>query len=68
MKEIKCYICEICGTEYKDMMRAQECEENHHKPESIVKTKYLPYSNNKTGMPVSIDVKMSNGKIITYKR
>lgn len=68
MKETKRYVCEICGTEYKDMMRAKECEENHCMPQSIVNAKHLPYKNNKTGMPVSIDVKMSNGEILTYKR
>ena len=26
LKEVKHYICEICGTEYNDKTRAQHCE------------------------------------------
>lgn len=29
MKEVKHYICEICGIEYHDKQKCQECEKNH---------------------------------------
>lgn len=68
MKEIKHYICEICGTEYKDKLDAQKCERNHCEPNDIEKCRYLSYEYNKKGYPISIDVKMKDGCIVTYKR
>lgn len=68
MKEIKHYICEICGTEYKDKSKAQKCEKNHCEPNSIVECRYLSYEQNNKGYPVSIDVRMMDGQIVTYKR
>lgn len=68
MKEIKHYICEICGTEYKDKLNAQKCEKNHCELDSIEKCRYLSYEYNNKGYPISIDVRMMNGQIVTYKR
>lgn len=39
MKEVKHYICEVCGTEYSDKNKAQECEKNHKKYTEIVGAK-----------------------------
>ena len=41
LKEVKHYICEICGTEYNDKTRAQHCEKGHCKPLEIIKERYL---------------------------
>ena len=68
MKEIKHYICEICGTEYKDKFKAQKCEKNHCEPINIEKCRYLSYEYNNKGYPVSIDVRMKDGQILTYKK
>lgn len=32
MKKVEHYICEICGTEYKDKKTCMECEKGHHTP------------------------------------
>lgn len=68
MKEVKHYICEICGTEYSDKAKCQQCEKTHCQPKEIVKSKYIGYINNQKGYPVSITVKMSDGTEQVYKR
>lgn len=68
MKEVKHYICEICGTEYKEKTRAQKCEKSHCKPLEIVKCRYLSIDNNKKGYPLEITVKMDDGTEQKYKR
>lgn len=68
MKEVKHYICEICGAEYNDESKAQVCEKGHKKPVEIVKAGYVSIDNNKTGYPIRITVKMSDGSEHTYKR
>ena len=45
MKEVKHYICEICGTEYNDKAKAQGCEKGHKKPIEIIKASYISISN-----------------------
>ena len=32
MKEQKLYVCEFCGTQYKEKQSALNCEKNHHTP------------------------------------
>lgn len=68
MKEVKHYICEICGTEYNEKMKAQRCEKNHCKPVEIVKCRYLCIQDNKKGYPLEITVKMADGTEQKYKR
>ncbi len=63
MKEVKYYICEICGTEYNEKKKCMDCEKGHIKPVSIYGARYFH-----NGYPVVINVEMSNGEIITYKR
>lgn len=29
MKELKLFICECCGTQYKDKIEAKKCEDSH---------------------------------------
>lgn len=68
MKEVKHYIREICGTEYKSEDSCKRCEDGHIKPTKIVKQKYVSIGSDKSGYPVWIEVKMSNGEVIRYKR
>lgn len=68
MKKVEHYICEICGTEYKDKKACTECEEGHHKPERIDGATYVSMKNNGSGYPTRVHIKMSNGEIITYRR
>ena len=68
MKEIKHYICEVCGTEYNDKNKCQQCEKSHCRPIEIIKGKYVGIANNQKGYPVSIIVKMSDGTEQVYKR
>lgn len=68
MIEVKHYICEICNTEYKNKYSCQRCEKGHIKPLEIVKQKYVSIGNDASGYPVWIEVEMSNGKVVRYKR
>lgn len=67
MRVQKLYVCEICGTGYKDKKAAEECEARHKKVK-IVDCRYLPYSQNTSGFPIKITVEDGNGKTAVYKR
>ena len=45
MREVRHYICEICGTEYNNKSKAENCEKRHCKPIEIVKCRYLSIDN-----------------------
>ena len=68
MKKVEHYICEICGTEYKDKNVCKNCESGHHKPLEISGSNWVSMNNNGSGYPTKIHIKMSNGETITYKR
>ena len=68
MKEVKHYICEICGTEYKEKNSATICEKGHCCPVKIDNCRYIPIKNYAKGYPIEITVKMSDGSIQKYKR
>ena len=68
MKEVRHYICEICGTQYKDKNTCKDCESGHHKPLEITSSNWVSMKNNGSGYPTQIHIKMSNGETITYKR
>lgn len=68
MKEVKHYICEICGTEYNKKNKAAMCEKGHCKPVEIVKSRYLKFDDNRKGYPLEITVKMADGTEQKYKR
>ena len=68
MKEIKHFICEVCGTEYNGKKKCADCEKGHHKPLEISGANWVSMKNNGSGYPTQIHVKMSNGETITYKR
>ena len=68
MKQVKHYICEICGTEYKDIEKCKRCEQSHRAPKAITKTRYLPISQEAKGYPVAVDIVFEDGTTKTYKR
>ena len=68
MKEIKRYVCEYCGTEYSNKDNAKKCEANHASKAKIVKEFFQPLSVDRTGVPVKLSVKFSNGKTYLFKR
>lgn len=68
MITVQKYRCEFCNTEYKNQVDAQECESNHFAPIQIQKSEYNPYKYDKCGYPKSINIKMTDGKVIKYVR
>lgn len=67
MKNLTLYVCEVCGTQYKDKSECGRCEKGHKAGFTITGARYLPYTQDETGMPVTIDV-TANGKVYRYKR
>ncbi len=68
MKELKLYQCEICGTQYAEKKKCQDCEKSHVKPKSISGTKYNAMNVGGDGLPVKITVTFENGKTAQYRR
>lgn len=68
MKKIERYVCETCGTEYREKRTAESCEKCHKRPVEITDARYLSKAQCGTGYPVAINVKMSDGTYQTYKR
>ena len=44
MKELKMYQCEVCGTQFADKKKAEECEHKHRKVIKMISAKYRPYT------------------------
>lgn len=68
MKEVKHWVCEICGTEYKDKDTAENCEKCHKIPIAITNQRYVSKLQNGAGYPVALEIQMSDGTFQTYKR
>ena len=69
MRKVEHYICEVCGTEDKAL--CETCERLHKQGLTIVRARFLPVTQDKTGMPVTIEVEVKDGKETrraTYKR
>lgn len=67
MKEKTLYTCEVCHTDY-GKTDAEKCETNHKKKLKIVNQRSLPYSQDKSGFPITVEVKDAEGNTATYKR
>lgn len=66
MKALQLYMCEYCGTQYKDKKECEKCESNH---KSAVKIKNMKFhADKKTNYPDRLEVEMSDGKIYWYHR
>lgn len=68
MMIVERYICETCGTEYTDKERCAECEGWHIKPDRIEEMQHVPVNRDAHGYPLSIDVRMEDGKTVRYER
>ena len=68
MKKIDLYQCEICGTQFKNKEDCEKCEKIHEKELRIIKSHYLPFTRDKSGMPTTITLIGPDGKNYTYKR
>lgn len=68
MKEKTLYTCEKCKTDYADRKDAIRCEENHSKKIKIHDMRFLPYSQDKSGFPVTVTLIDQNGNKATYKK
>lgn len=64
MKELKLFICELCGTQYKEKYNAEKCERTHLHVEDINQEKY--HANGE--YPDRIEIQFMDGKKIWYKR
>ena len=68
MKEKILYTCEHCHTDYKNKKEAEECEDNHKKGLRIVNQRFLPYTQDRSGFPIRIEVVDEKGNRVVYKR
>ena len=68
MRTLQLYVCEHCGTQYADKAKARECEAGHRAPEEIVRVQYRAVRDDRTGYPVTVGVRMSDGATVTYRR
>lgn len=68
MQKIELYQCEVCGTQFKSKLECAKCEAGHMKELRIVKSRYLPFTQDRTGMPTTITLFGPDGKDYTYKR
>ena len=68
MREIRHYVCDICGTEYANRGKAETCEKSHKTPKKITYCYYRPISDDKSGYPQRITVEMSDGEKVLYQR
>lgn len=67
MKIFSLFQCEICNTVYKSETECSNCEQCHQLPSQIVVNKFNSYKNG-GNYPNYIEVQMTDGKNIRYKR
>lgn len=68
MKEQKLWVCDFCGTQYKDKSDCVKCEKSHRVPTEIKDTRYIAMKDNLKGYPTQIHVKFDDGTVQVYKR
>ena len=68
MNIITRYVCACCHTMYSDREAALKCELGHKSPVGIEALRYASIANDSTGYPVVVQVKMSDGRSVQYKR
>lgn len=64
MREQKLYMCEYCGTQYKDKTKALSCEKTHKKVSNLKDTRY--HAN--CDLPDRVEVVFEDGTSCWYKR
>lgn len=65
MLEDKRYICEICGTAYRNSHDCNKCEKSHHNPVGIVAIGYHCAADK---YPSTIYIRMNNDENVKYER
>lgn len=69
MKRKELFTCEYCNTDYADIERAQQCEENHKIDIEEYNMVYKPYKLIEDGAPVKLRIKYKGmDKYIEYYR
>lgn len=68
MREKKLYVCEVCKTEYENKIDCQKCEKNHKFGEKIVRGRHLSIKQDAKGYPITIEVVMSDGETVRYRK
>lgn len=68
MREQKLYLCEFCGTQYREKGKALDCEKNHHIPKSMGQPQYHAAKCPEDGYPDRIIIAFDDGKAFWYKR
>lgn len=64
MKEQKLYVCEQCGTQFKDKEKALKCEKGHKMPKLIRDARYHAGCD----YPDRVEVAFADGTRCWYKR
>lgn len=64
MKELKLYLCEHCGTQYKEKEKAKECEKGHRTVKGIKDARYHAGGD----YPDRVEVVFTDGTACWYKR
>lgn len=68
MKTKTLYTCEHCRTDYNSKQKAKNCETTHKTELHIADMRFLPFSVDSKGFPVSITVRDDKGNEVIYKR
>lgn len=64
MKNLKLYLCEICGTIYNDKKKATDCENSHKPWNDIIDYSYKANSKYPETLTIAF---VDNHKIIYYR-
>lgn len=64
MKELKLFMCEYCGEQYRESKNAKECEERHKLPIEIKASRFKIAAE----YPEKIEIKFSDGTTHLYNR
>ena len=64
MKEQRLWVCEYCGTQYKERTKAAECEKKHKRVSGVKDAKYHAGGD----YPDRVEVTFSDGTKCWYKR
>lgn len=67
MKSLQLYVCEHCGTQYKDKNECKKCENNHKIAMEIHDMRFHACKD-ASNYPDKVEIKMSDGKMAWYHR
>ena len=67
MKSVHLFICNHCGTQYKEKDDCKKCETSHIMPIEIKQQRFHAQKDTKN-YPDKIEIKMADGKTVWYRR